>query len=311
MPWLEEDAALAARLPPRVFLGTSSWTFPGWRGIFYPKAIPEARVREDGLFYYAANPLFSAAGVDRSFYAPLHEAELARYADQIADGEACRPSRSSAPPLRCVLKAWSAVTTQADARTGEENPRFLDARLLEDAFLRPLARTFEARTGPVVLEFSPMRRPPPPTAFAARLDRFLAALPAAFRYAVELRNRELLSPAYLEVLARHGAAHVLSLWERMPPVAEQLELPGVLTAPFVVSRLSLPPGRAYDEQRARFAPFDRIVEPDPATRAAIARLAAICAKERRELWVLVNNKAEGSSPLSVRALAGEIARAAP
>ena len=31
-------SALAARLPPEVYFGTSSWSFPGWQGIVYADA---------------------------------------------------------------------------------------------------------------------------------------------------------------------------------------------------------------------------------------------------------------------------------
>ena len=30
-------AALAARLPPGVRFGTSSWSFPGWKGLVWPR----------------------------------------------------------------------------------------------------------------------------------------------------------------------------------------------------------------------------------------------------------------------------------
>jgi hypothetical protein len=112
------------------------------------------------------------------------------------------------------------------------------------------------------------------------------------------------------VLARHRAAHVLSLWERMPPVGRQLAVPGVLSAPFVVCRLSIPPGHRYEEQRDAFAPFNRIVEPSPTTRADVAEVARACAAQgKKPLYVVVNNKVEGSSPLTVRALIERMAGA--
>jgi uncharacterized protein YecE (DUF72 family) len=293
LPDAEADARLAARLPPWILPGPSSWTFPGWAGIVYPPGTGKDDLLDHGLALAARHPLFRTVGIDRSYYAPLEEAELRRYAAQLPPG------------FRCVIKAWSAITTLADPRTLAPNPRFLDVDALEKAVLLPLARAFHDHAGPVVLQLAPIPPPllPRPEAFAGALDRFLGALPTAFSYAVELRNRELYTPAYLEVLAGHRVAHVISLWERMPTVGQQLAMPGVLAAPFAVCRLSLPPGQAYEARRAEFAPFDRIVAEEPGARADVAALALACAaRGKKPLYLTVNNKVEGSSPLTVRAL---------
>jgi uncharacterized protein YecE (DUF72 family) len=203
------------------------------------------------------------------------------------------------------MKAWSAVTTFADPRSGSPNPRFLDAGAFERNVLLPAARSFRDHLGPIVLQFAPMTPSAglSPAAFTEALDRFLAALPTAFEYAVELRNRELLTPDHLAMLARHRVAHVLSLWERMPTVGRQLDLAGALSAPFVVCRLSLPQGQRYEQRRDAFAPFDRIVQPDEGMRADVVTLARACLERgKRPLYVIVNNKVEGSSPLTVRVL---------
>ena len=42
-----------------------------------------------------------------------------------------------------------------------------------------------------------------------------------FRYAVEVRTSGLLGMSYLQVLSRHGVAHVYNHWSSMPPLAEQ------------------------------------------------------------------------------------------
>ena len=212
------------------------------------------------------------------------------------------------------MKAWSAVTTFADPRTGTANPRFLDAAALEQHVLLPLARgAFADHLGPIVFQLAPIhpRALPHPEAFASALDRFLGALPTAFEYAVELRNRELLTPMYLAALAYHGAAHVISLWERMPTVGEQLALPGVLGAPFAVCRLSITPGHRYEERRDAFAPSTACVAPDEGDAAAdVAALARACAaRGKKPLYVIVNNKVEGSSPLTIRALTARMADA--
>jgi hypothetical protein len=71
----------------------------------------------------------------------------------------------------------------------------------------------------------------------------------------------------------------------------------------VVIRLLLRPGTRYEERRDEFLPFDRIVEESPEMRRQVVDLVAEGAALGREVFVLVNNKAEGCSPRTIRALA--------
>lgn len=292
LPHLEADRQLGARLPEGIRLGPSSWTFVDWEGVVYPVGITRGDIAERGLAQIARYPLFRTAGIDRSHYAPLDEAALRCYAAQLPPG------------FPCVIKAWNGLTTVFDTRINSLGPRFLDPVACEQHVLLPLARYFAEHTGPVVFQFAPIprRHLPHPEAFAERLDRFFGALPAAFPYAVEIRNRELLGPAYFAALARHGVCHVLSLWERMPTLGQQLALPGVLTAPFMVARLSLTPENRYEAQKQRFKPFNRIAIVDEEMRADVVALARAARARRAALFLTVNNKVEGCGPLTIRAL---------
>lgn len=294
-PNLGPDRALASRLPPHVLLGTSTWTFPGWRGVLYPRTASEREIASHGLRLYTQNPLFRTVGIDRSYYAPLSAEELARYRAELPEA------------FPCALKVWSGIVTRHDPRTGAPNPTFLDPRTFEERVLEPVMRSFARNVGVLLLVLSPMRTvKPEPEELAERLDRFFEVVPRGLRCAVELRNPELLCGAYLRTLARHGVSHVLGLWERMPSIGRQLAVPGIVTAPLVVCRLSIRPGERYEERKRAFAPFDRIVAPDEETRAEVVGLARRCAAEGRSLMVLVNNKVEGCAPLTVRALAERI-----
>jgi len=66
-------------------------------------------------------------------------------------------------------------------------------------------------------------------------------------------------------------------------------------------------GRGYEEARDLYAPFDRLAAPDPESRASVAELILRAARAGKEGLVIVNNKAEGSSPLSVVELARAVA----
>ncbi|HVU06060.1 MAG TPA: DUF72 domain-containing protein [Polyangiaceae bacterium] len=295
-PDFAEDRALAERLPRKLRLGTSSWTFPGWAGIVYPDGTTERDLAENGLTLYVRCPLFRTVGIDRSYYRPLERKDLSAYAKQIP------------PDFPCVMKVWNEITSRVHPATRERNPRFLDPSVFLSEVLGPVEDAFAANAGPFVFEFPPLRREelPPRGAFADELSRFFAALPRGPRYAVELRNRELFTPAYLEALAAHGVAHVLNFWERMPTIGEQLRAPGVIGTDFTVARLLIPPGERYAEKKAEFAPFDHIVTPQPALHEDVAKLVEAALAKGAETFVIANNKAEGSSPLTLRTLARRI-----
>ena len=75
---------------------------------------------------------------------------------------------------------------------------------------------------------------------------------------------------YFAVLREHGVAHVFNSWTRMPPIGDQLDLPGSVSGPFIVARALLRPGRTYDEAVDAFAPYDRIQDPSPPLRRDLA-----------------------------------------
>lgn len=296
-----EAETIAARLPRDVRFGTSSWSFPGWKGLVYSAARSQTSLAREGLREYARHPLLTTVGVDRSYYAPIAPDDLRAYAGQLPEG------------FLCCFKAPAAVTAVALGPPGSQTPNgdFLSVERLIADLLEPCDALFRPHTGPIVLEFPPAPRALalPPSEFEERLDRFLSDLPAGFSYAVELRDARLLTPAYREILASHGVAHTYTYWSGMPMPAEQAAVVPPEGADPVVMRLLLRPGTRYGDQRERFAPFDRIVEPDMAMRADVTSMAKRAVARGQRVFVLVSNKAEGSSPLTVMALAKQIADA--
>ena len=78
--------------------------------------------------------------------------------------------------------------------------------------------------------------------------------------------------------------------------------------PHVVARLLLPPGTRYEQQRDAFRPFDRLQAPDPVMRQQVVEIARRASGRGSDVFVLVNNKAEGSSPLTVMEIARLLAQ---
>jgi uncharacterized protein YecE (DUF72 family) len=297
-----ECAEIASRLPAGVFFGTSSWSFPDWEGIVYPDRSSTADLARDGLSEYVRHPLLTTVGIDRSYYAPIPRADLERYAAQLPAG------------FPCCAKAPEAVTSaalgpRAGPESGRKNPDFFNPRIFEDEILAVFADCFLEHAGPFILQVppAPSHAARTPEAFAAELERFLGALPRRFRYAVELREERLLTRSYRDALAAHGAAHVYNFAGSMPMPADQERVVPLRTADFAVVRLLLPPGRFYGERRDELWPFNRISSPQPEMRRQVADLARRALDLGRTVTVLVNNKAEGCAPLTIRALAGMLA----
>lgn len=286
----EQLRALAARIPEGVRFGSSSWNYPGWRGLVYQRDYGTKGAATRMLEEYAAFPLFRTVGIDSSFYAPPTEEVLRGYASHLPAG------------FPCVSKVWNQLTVQA-------SPDFLNPDVFLEAVYQPHQRDFADHSGPFVFEFQTIARRSGvgPEEFADRLDRFFSALPREGQYAVESRNPDFLTPMYFAVLREHGVAHVFNSWTRMPSIGEQLDLPGSLTGPFIVGRALLRRGLTFDDAVDTFAPYDRIREPNARLRRDLVRLIETAVKARIPAYLLVNNRAEGSAPLTI----AEVARMLP
>lgn len=296
-----EHQAIAARLPQRVYLGTMSWSFPGWRGLVYGAGVNPKRLSADGLTAYSKHALLSAVEIDRSYYEPLPESELRAYAAQVPDG------------FRFVLKAHEECSVRRfptharyGRKRGEANGRYLDAAYATDAVVGPARAGLGDKLGTIVFQFPP-QEVASPDAFAEELGEFLSKLPKGLPYAVELRNPELLTSAYSAALANTGALHCHNVWGAMPPVLEQARrIPPRARRPLVI-RWLLRRGDEYEAAKSRFEPFDRIVEEDAQNRDSIAVLVSKAAQNDVVAFVLINNKAEGCAPESIVHLARAIA----
>ncbi len=292
------------RLPAKLRFGTSSWTFPGWAGLIYHRRYANQRAfLRDSLAEYAQHPLMRTVGVDRGYYTPVPEEDLAHYARQLPDD------------FKATMKVWQGVTMPGYPRhprygadAGKDNPGFLDAELFARAVHEPVRESFRRHMGPWIVEIAPAPSPLDPMRFCEKLDGFLDAAPSDFPFAVELRDRKLLTPEYARTLRKHGAAHVFNYWSRMPNLSEQRRVAGLLDGSLLVVRLLLPPGARYADLKEEYAPFDRIAAPQHEMRRDLVGLVRAALERDMECYVIVNNKAEGCSPLTIEALAEELAR---
>lgn len=298
---------LAARLDSGLRLGTSSWSFPGWAGIVYGEPATERMLARGGLAAYAAHPLLRSVGIDRTYYRPITAAEFAGYAAAVpADFRfLCKAHAWVTAPLRDLEGAARA----RGRRVREVNPCFLDPAYACDAVIGPFVGGLGTKAGPLVFQFAPLGRAydATPERFADQLAEFLQRLPRGPLYAVELRNTALLTSHYAAALRAAGAVHCFNVHPAMPLPDAQAHIIAADAGAVLVVRWMLNHKWDYEGAQTAYEPFDRLVDEDLPSRRAIAALVRTARRAGRPAYVIINNKAEGSSPLSVLRLAEEIA----
>ena len=106
-----------------------------------------------------------------------------------------------------------------------------------------------------------------------------------------------------DVLEDVGAIPVLAAWGNLPPLRQQAWTLRARAGSALVVRWMLPSELGYEEARELYWPFDRLVNENPTVRGDIADLAVEALAQGRPAYVSINNKAEGSAPVSVERLA--------
>jgi len=166
------------------FVGVSGWTYPPWRGDFYPKGL---RQREE--LAYAASRLTSIE-INGSFYALQKPESYRKWRDQTPEGFVFAVKGS---------RFISHMKRLADAE--EPLKKFFDSGVFE----------LGSKLGPILWQL--------PENFQydeERLDTFFGQLPrttpdgAEVRYALEFRSKTFEQPETYELLRRHGIACVLA-----------------------------------------------------------------------------------------------------
>jgi uncharacterized protein YecE (DUF72 family) len=180
-----------------VLAGTSGFSYPAWRGTFYPEDLPERQM----LAFYAG--ALDTVEINHTFHRLPTPALLTGWAAQV-------PST-----FRFALKAPQRITHQLRLRNaGEVTGQFCQ-----------VAIELGPKLGPLLFQLPPNTR-----CDASRLRDFLALLPPGLEPAFEFRHASWFDDAVYSVLAEHGAALCIA-------DAETLSTPFVATAPFGYLRL--------------------------------------------------------------------------
>jgi uncharacterized protein YecE (DUF72 family) len=288
-----------------VYVGTSSWKYPGWCGMLYESArydyrgkFAMTRFERNCLDEYAQ--VFKTVSVDAAFYKFPERNFLEAIMSQVPDD------------FRFSFKVTDTITIKKfpnlpkfGLRAGEINRDFLNAELFGEAFLKT-CEPYRGKVGLLMFEFGRFYKADFSVAgFSEALDTFFGKLPKAWPYGIEIRNRDFLGPQYFGVLAKHGVTHVYNSWTDMPSVNEQMKMRGSVTnSNLVAARFLMTPGRKYDESLKLFQPYDRLREPDEDARQAGAALilGGERYEPRRKTFVYVNNRLEGNALETIAAM---------
>ena len=181
----------------RTLVGTSGYSYPAWKGRFYPEDLPAKKF----LQFYASR--FSTVEINNTFYRMPSAKLVQAWFDEVPDG------------FTFAIKAPQRITHQKRLKECEE----------------PLGWLFDAiellaeKQGPLLFQLPPNFKKDVP-----RLQAFLAAMPRRCRAAFEFRHESWLADDTYEALRAADASLCIA-------DTEELSTPLVATANWGYLRL--------------------------------------------------------------------------
>jgi uncharacterized protein YecE (DUF72 family) len=181
-----------------LYVGTSGYSYPKWKGRFYPKDIASQQM----LRYYASQ--FRAVEINSSFYRMPEPATLKGWAADVPE------------EFKFTLKAPQQITHRLRLKNAEDPVRrFVD-----------VAGALGQRLGPLLFQMPPNMKKD-----AACLRDSLALLPSQLRAAFEFRHSSWFDDEVLDLLRDHSVALCIAEEDN------DLQVPFVATAKWGYLRL--------------------------------------------------------------------------
>jgi uncharacterized protein YecE (DUF72 family) len=212
------------------------WNFEPWRGVFYPKGLPQAKE-----LAYAASRLTSIE-INSTFYGSQKPETFRKWAAAVPDGFVFSVKGPRFATNRRVL-----------AEAGDSIKRFLNSGVIQ----------LGERLGPLLWQFAPTKK-----FDAADFGKFLELLPAksggkSLRHVVEVRHASFRSPEFVALVRGFGTPIVFTDHATYPSLADA-------TGDFIYARLqggkdTIPtayPPKELDAWAARLRKWAQGQEPD-------------------------------------------------
>ena len=181
----------------KLWVGTSGFQYPEWKGTFYPEDLPASKM----LSYYSER--FAATEINYSFRRIPSPGTIAKW------------SSLTPEQFRFSLKAPQKVTHFAKLRTCGETMTYFHS----------VVTGLGVKLGPVLIQLPPGLKKDAPL-----LQSFLAELPQTLRVAVEFRHASWFDDEVFETLRLANAALCLA-------ESADLTTPRLVTADFAYLRL--------------------------------------------------------------------------
>jgi uncharacterized protein YecE (DUF72 family) len=184
-------------------VGIGGWTYPPWRGVFYPDGLAQALELE-----FAAKAL-TAIEINGTFYGSQKPESFRRWAEEVPDGF-----------VFSVKGPRFATHKKVLAEAGSSVERFFASGVAE----------LKDKLGPILWQFPPFKK------FESEdFEAFLELLPKEaggrrIRHAVDVRHESFAVPGFVTLLRKYGVAVSYTDKEKYPPLAD-------VTADFVYARL--------------------------------------------------------------------------
>lgn len=203
--------------PGNIRVGIGGWTFPPWRGTFYPPGLPHARELEH------ASRHVTSIEINGTYYRLQTPESFASWREQTPDD------------FVFSLKGPRYVTNRRVlAEAGPAIERFLGSGLLE----------LRQKLGPINWQFMPTKQFDP-----ADFEAFLKLLPATLqghklRHVVEVRHGSFAQPDFIALLRSYSVGAVIADHATYPALHDP-------TAPFIYARLqraSEPEAAGYSDE---------------------------------------------------------------
>ena len=186
-----------------IYTGIGGWNFPPWRGVFYPKGLPQAKELE-----YAGQHL-TAIEINATYYGSQKPESFRKWAASVPDG------------FKFSVKASRFSTNRRVLREGGDSvKRFIGSGVTE----------LGDRLGPLLWQLSPFKK-----FDAADFGGFLELLPAEadglkLRHVVEVRHDSFRSADFVKLIREFNVAVVYAEHATYPGIAD-------VTSDFVYARL--------------------------------------------------------------------------
>src|SRR5437764_1150848 len=155
--WLTFPSGLNLTDQQKIRIGTCAWSFPDWRGTFYPSELPES----EWLQFYAR--YLPAVEIDSTFYSVPNENAVRRWVEL------------TPASFRFSCKLPREITHVCKLR---------DCTAELNSFLRAI-EPLESKLQVVLIQLPPSFIPKDGR---QALRKFLVQLPKGFRFAIEFRN---------------------------------------------------------------------------------------------------------------------------